>query len=72
MFYSQVSAIDCWPTIFTGFRLSVNYYVGALLYDRQPEDNRRLHLTACCSEYHAYGASAQVDGGVPVMGVFSL
>ena len=38
--------------------------------DRQPEDNRRRHLTAIIIGYHAYGASAQVDGGVPVMGVF--
>ena len=27
-------------------------------------------LTASVFEYHAYGASAQVDDGVPVMGVF--
>ena len=38
--------------------------------DRQPEDDRRLHLTACTMGYHAYGAPGiRVDDGVPVMGV---
>ena len=50
-------------TIFTGY--SMNSYS-----DRQPEDNRRRHLTACIIGYHAYGApGSPVDDGVPVMGV---
>ena len=38
--------------------------------DRQPEDDRRRHLTVCDLGYHAYGApGSPVDDGVPVMGV---
>ena len=56
-FFAMFSYGTVWTNDF--HRLSVNYYVGAILYD----------TTAILSEYHAYGASVQVHGGVPVMGI---
>ena len=52
------------------YRLSVNYYVGALNSWSAGRQQKRRHLTACIIGYHAYGApGSPVDDGVPVMGV---